>query len=1306
MYPCTISYGTLEETVVIKSLSKEWLLLIILLLNTATYGKVLFLAHWNEGLKADIAAGRAEPVIQYGAKDPPLIKGGGYPFKNSMPSINGLFIGSDTSLAYATAGNMTAAEGTLDFWLYPRTDFVATSATAPHLFSVNLGSGSTHSWKNTLILTYGGLFPNLSFVVVDNQGKWVGAVGYLADKWMANSRWHRIAVSWSTKQKRLSLFVDGRLESRAQNVKLLSSLLPCFYIGSNRGWQGQAQHNYDEFRILNREINEVEAAADYCRDFEFTKDDTFRPETLMEPIDLSKVATTPFEDEEADDQKGGWTDQGAKNDFRNIPRGDLKIFNIPFRVGKNCVVLANHRKQYYPQQAQIDINKPYGGFLFIHTSAWASLPDRIPAHYLVNYTDGSQETIPLKTSENIADWWAISDKDLVKARFVLAAKGGMGGVAGAFMFFWKNPHPEKPIKNIIFKTTNNEAMPILIALTGVQPAPKEVYNALELLTYRKTDVEGQFREIVTKYRSKLLEVNKIQSILAQTKPTQKQLSSFYGREVRRYMEDARTYLREVEKLNPEIEKAITQKDVTAQWVIEKSLSYIQYAGETVQGIPELLEKADKAVLMTPLEPKPMTFPAGSDALLNSHPRTEILLNGIWETNDSKDRDRCGNSWKPVVIPDHSLAECWVRKVVTIPAAWKNKKIEIFSECSVGMTEIYINRRFAARRACLEPITVDITDKVAWGAVNEILLFNNDSGTKHAGFNYLEHSCGVIRQDIYLKVSPKTRITEPFARIDDKNNFILTGRLEGCEGKRGLTVEIKLASEKQSRDFGRFKITPDERGNFTLAVPWKNPILWGIGGEYGRPQLCFVDLKLFDDQALLDQSAFRTGFRKFGIYNKLWFALNNKKIILQGDHLFVGGGDAGWKDTATSRAFLTRYYRYAREANFNLVRYHVIDGGNTFPSGLEVADELGYLVEPESMFCGCPARLADGTQNFDDPVFREKSENYFRGFARKLRIHPSVVLFSLSNEVFLGGGRHIPDAVKFFLAMEKVVAQEMPGVIPIEQGNAARPEFAVTDVHYWQDGSGSTFKDWKKKGDRPISHGEWAFYENMVFDMNHPDPKRAKAAMIRSARAFEEQIKGEIAEGVACTMPFTAFNYWNFCSADVKLMGPWGDLLVDKSRTLDRWFVPYTTTTRVKVLWPALSGKGNKIDTAMVGTFADNINFFDPTRKEVTLNELYFAFKRAFTPMPPLRPVISPEVIATVDPKQDGLPVFAACEGSPLFMGVLPDTDGKAWFELPAPGNYEFSRIDQAGIKTIKFTAMEKPLLQPPGFGYIDRIDLK
>ncbi len=1289
----------------IKSLSKEWLLLVILLLNTATYGKVLFLAHWNEGLNADVAAGRAEPVTQYGAKDPPQIKGGGYPFQNSMPAVNGLFIGSDTSLAYATAGNMNAAEGTIDFWLYPRTEFVPTSAVAPHLFSVNLGFGAAHSWKNTLLLTYGGLNPNIGFVVVDDRGKWVSSVGYLAEKWTANSRWHRIAVSWSKKNKRLSMYIDGRLESRTDNAKLLSSLLPCFYIGSNRGWQGQAQHNYDEFRILNREISELEAAMDFCQDLEFTKDDSFRPETLMEPIDLTKVATTLFEDEEADDQKGGWTDQGSKNDFRNIPRGRIKIFDIPFQVGKGCVALANHRKQYFPKQALIEINKSYGGFLFIHTSAWASLPDRIPAHYLIDYADGSRETVPLKTCENVADWWAIADKDLPTARFVLAAKGGMGGVAGAFLFFWQNPHPEKIVKSITFKTTNDEAMPILIAVTGIQPAPKEVYKALEHLTHRKTDVEGQFREMAGKYRSKLPEVPKIRSLLAKTKPTPKQLSSFYGREVLRYMEDAETYLQEVEHLGPKIEKAVQQKDVTEQWTIEKALSYLQYAGQIVEAIPGLLEKANKAVLMPPLEPKPATFPAGSDALLNSHFRAEILLNGIWEMNDSKDRDRCGNTWKPVVIPDHSLSKCWVKKAVAIPATWKNKKIEIFLECSVGLTEIYINRRFVARYASLEPVTVDITDKVVWDAVNEILLFNNDSGTKHPGFNYLEHSTGVIRQDIYLKVSPKTRITEPFARIDDKNNFLLTGRLEGCEGKRKLAIEVKLASEKQSQDFGRFKIIPDAQGNFTLAVPWKNQILWGIGGDYRRPQLCFVDLRLFDDKTRLDEVCFRTGFRKFGIYEKLWFALNNKKIILQGDHLFVGGGDAGWKDSATSRAFLTRYYRIAREANFNLVRYHLIDGGNTVPPALDVADELGYLVEPESMFCGCPARLADGTQNFDDPVFRKKSESYFEGFARKLRTHPSVVIFSLSNEVFQGGGRHIPDAVKFFLDMEKRVARVMPGVALTEQGNAARPEFAIADVHYWQDGTGSTFKDWKKKGDRPIVHGEWAFYENMTFDMNHPDPKRAKAAMARSARAFEAQIKGEIAEGVACTMPFPAFDYWNFCSSDVKLMGPWGDLLTDKFRTLDRWFAPYTTAARVKVAWPALSGKGNKIDTAMIGTFADNLNFFDPTRKEVTLNDVYFAFQRAFTPMPPLRPLMYPEVIVAVNKNEQTQPVWATGGNISALMGVMPDAEGKAWFELPVDGDYTFSAFNADQLKALPFKATYKPLAQPPGFGYVDKLDL-
>jgi hypothetical protein len=1283
----------------------SFVFIVFLFSSSISSAKVLFLAHWNDGLKADVAGGKADPLVAAGSQPPK--NGNGYPYKDSMPAINGLAIGNGSQLGYATTGNMKAAEGTIDFWFYLRTDFVAGGGTIPHLFSVNTGPGAEHIWANTMYMTYGGWIPDLRWVITDDNAKWVSSVAYLADKWTANSRWHRIALSWSKKNKRLSMFIDGRLVGRDENAKLLPSLLPCLYIGSNKGWQGFAPHGYDEFRILDREIGEVQAAADYCREYELTGDDTFPIERMFVPIDLAAVAKTPFEDQKPNDQKGGWTDQGATNDMRNIARGSVTVLDMPFKIADKCIVLANAKKQYYPQEATVPINGPFGGLLFIHTAAYLTAPDRTCAYYVIEYTDGTRTTTPLETYKNISDWWY--GQDMPQARTVLPCMGGGTGKVGSYLYFWRNPTPEKTIKAVTFKTANDEAMPVLIAITGVATGFRsEVYKGLELLTCRQVDMDAEFLQAAKKYASQLVELAKVKAALAKLTLTEKQRTSFYGRQAVRHLENGKIYIAEAEALGPQIDRAIKIKDVRQMRNMEKGITYIKYAGEIVKLIRDLQAKADKAVLMTPITPSPAAFSAAAAQMFRKYGRCEIVLNGPWQANYAEDPEMCGKEWTPLVIPvvSNGCQSTWLKKTIDTPAEWAGRNIELVFEASHELTEVYVNRRFVGRHIGIEPFTVDLSEAMVPGAANEVLLFiGGKSYTKNSYSNATDYPTNQwcqpgITQDVYLKVAPRTSIVEPFARLDRENNFILTGKIANA-GNREFELAAAVEHNKETHSFGTFKIKPGTDGAFTISAKWDKPVLWGIGGRYQTPRLVFVNLKLSAQGKGVDETSFRTGFRRFEVKDKLWFALNGIKIILQGDDLFAAEGH----NASSTRAFIMRFYRIDREANFNMVRYQFFEGGNPYSADLNVADELGFLVEPEGSSQEVPP-LSNGESNFDDPVFRKNAQTFHRAFARKIRTHPSAVILSLSNEVFQCAGDFLDDAAKYYLAMEKIVQEEIPEAVLTEQGNNWRKEFATADVHY---SGGIAFKDWAKKGDRPLIHGEWSFYEGGYFEMNYPDPAKAKAATVYAAQSFEREIKSEIAYGVAGTMPFPAFWIYSFATGDESVMGPWAKEIATGGKHFhdpNRWYLPHAFYFETPVQWPAQSGKGVKIRTMLTGTQFDNINFFDPTRKEFTPNGVYFAFKRAFTPMPPLRPVISPEVIATVDPKQAGLPVFAVQEGNPLLMGVLPDPDGKAWFELPSPGDYEFSRIDQPGMKTLKFTATEKPLAQPPGFGYIDRIDLK
>ena len=50
------------------------------------------------------------------------------------------------------------------------------------------------------------------------------------------------------------------------------------------------------------------------------------------PVDISRTVNMGFRDDTAGDGKGGWTDQGPKNDMRSFPVEKRKFANIGFEV--------------------------------------------------------------------------------------------------------------------------------------------------------------------------------------------------------------------------------------------------------------------------------------------------------------------------------------------------------------------------------------------------------------------------------------------------------------------------------------------------------------------------------------------------------------------------------------------------------------------------------------------------------------------------------------------------------------------------------------------------------------------------------------------------------------------------------------------------------------------------------------------------------------------------------------------------------------------------------------------------------------
>ena len=136
--------------------------------------------------------------------------------------------------------------------------------------------------------------------------------------------------------------------------------------------------------------------------------------TTFTPVIFNDAANTGFSDMQADDQKGGWIDQGS-HDLRTIPTGTNILAGVPFTIlsesvlpTKTCIVLGGPQRRYLPQKALISVPATSGEYLYLlHAAAWcppANDTQNMTGVLFVDYTDNTSEEHHVRFGRDVSDW--------------------------------------------------------------------------------------------------------------------------------------------------------------------------------------------------------------------------------------------------------------------------------------------------------------------------------------------------------------------------------------------------------------------------------------------------------------------------------------------------------------------------------------------------------------------------------------------------------------------------------------------------------------------------------------------------------------------------------------------------------------------------------------------------------------------------------------------------------------------------------------------------------------------------------------
>lgn len=307
------------------------------------------------------------------------------------------------------------------------------------------------------------------------------------------------------------------------------------------------------------------------------------------------------------------------------------------------------------------------------------------------------------------------------------------------------------------------------------------------------------------------------------------------------------------------------------------------------------------------------------------------------------------------------------KNFTVPQEWEKKAVYIKFEGIYRNSEIFVNgTKIDSLANGYVPILARI-DELLYTGENEIKVTIDTPYTDHSRW----YAGSGIYRDVFLYVGEKNAIPPHAVKVTTLSHS-------------PAVIEVKCA-------------VPGVR--YTV-LDGETPVAFGEGDT---AQIEIPDAKLWSDETpnlytlkaerCVNGTKIDDTYIKFGVRTLAWsaeegFLVNGKRTLLRGGCIHCDNGVLG---TATTRKTELRRARKIKAAGFNAIRsaHHPAS-----PALLEACDEVGLFVMDEAF------DMWYRMKNLNDfsKVFYEEYPRVLEGMVNKDYNHPSVVMYSIGNEI--------------------------------------------------------------------------------------------------------------------------------------------------------------------------------------------------------------------------------------------------------------------------------------------------------------------
>lgn len=377
---------------------------------------------------------------------------------------------------------------------------------------------------------------------------------------------------------------------------------------------------------------------------------------------------------------------------------------------------------------------------------------------------------------------------------------------------------------------------------------------------------------------------------------------------------------------------------------------------------------------------------------------------------------------------------WYRKNFTLDPSWAGKEVFLDFDGVMAFPQVYINGQLAGEWDYgYTSFRVDATKLVNFGQPNTVAV--RVDTTKHGSRWY--PGAGIYRKVTLVVANPihiaqwGVYVTTPEIHKDSATVRVRTAVQSSLDARSNVSVGVVLrdpAGKEVASGATEFELAPMQPHWFDEELKVAGPQLWDIE----NPNLYTAEVTVRSGDRVVDQQTTTFGIRTAEFTANDGFHLNGKRVQLHGVCLHHDHGPLG---AAFFPRAMERQLEIMREMGVNAIR---TSHNAPAPELLELCDKMGFVVWDE-----CFDKWDDKADRVDgQPSLEDHAQRHLRALVARDRNHPSVVVWSIANEISDMGGAN--GLTKERVAMMRDVVRSFDDTRPVGLAHHI-PETAYSDT---------------------------------------------------------------------------------------------------------------------------------------------------------------------------------------------------------------------------------------------------------------------